>query len=215
MIMCVARLTDTDDRQSVTIRMLPPLIREDEELQRRLAHGRPHDDRHCCIAGLIADTARDADGLVERARRSAKRIGGPTGGAAGVHDLPDPSQLRDGPAEERRRPGRHPEPVRTRQRDYDGNPRDGATEEKQEAIERMTAMPSVEASATPATPAAGRSAPQHSGSRARWARVLTTQLGAITTVGNSEGAPLLRRSAGLEHEQARAVDGNDRRHPAD
>ena len=31
MIMCVARLTDGDDRRSVTIRMLPRLLREDDE----------------------------------------------------------------------------------------------------------------------------------------------------------------------------------------
>ena len=72
MIMCIARLTDADDRQSVTIRMLPRLIREDDELQRRVTVSRTHGHPHCCTAALIAETARNVDLLVHTACRNAK-----------------------------------------------------------------------------------------------------------------------------------------------
>ena len=74
MIMCVARLTDADDRRSVTIRMLPRLIREDEELQRRGTLSGTQGRRHCCIAALLSDTACNVDRLVDRACRKAKGI---------------------------------------------------------------------------------------------------------------------------------------------
>ena len=67
MIMCIARLTDADDRQSVTIRMLPRLIREDDELQRRVTVSRTHGHPHCCTSALIAETARNVDLLVHTA----------------------------------------------------------------------------------------------------------------------------------------------------
>ena len=71
MIMCVARLTDADDRRSVTIRMLPRLIREDEELQRRGTLSGTQGRRHCCIAALTV-----GHGLQ---RRPARRQGMPEG----------------------------------------------------------------------------------------------------------------------------------------
>lgn len=74
MIMCIARLTDADDRQSVTIRMLPRLTREDDELQRRVMVSRTHGHQHCCTAALIAETAHNIDRLVHTACRNAKGI---------------------------------------------------------------------------------------------------------------------------------------------
>ena len=74
MIMCVARLTDADDRRSVTIRMLPRLIRDDDELQERVTRGGTHGQRHCCIAALISDTARNVDRLIDTACRDARGI---------------------------------------------------------------------------------------------------------------------------------------------
>ena len=74
MIMCVARLTDADDRRSVTIRMLPRLLRDDDELERRVTLSRTHGQRHCCIAALISATAREVDRLVDRACRNARGI---------------------------------------------------------------------------------------------------------------------------------------------
>ena len=50
MIMCVARLTDGDDRRSGTVQMLPRLIREDDELQPRLASRAAAPSRRCAAA---------------------------------------------------------------------------------------------------------------------------------------------------------------------
>ena len=66
MIMCVARLTDGDDRRSVTIRMLPRLLREDDELPRRVTLCRTNNHAHCCTTALLSDTARNIDQLVDR-----------------------------------------------------------------------------------------------------------------------------------------------------
>ena len=74
MIMCIARLTDADDGRSITIRMLPRLMREDDELRRRVTLSRMHGQRHCCIAALLSDTARNVDRLIDRACRNAKGI---------------------------------------------------------------------------------------------------------------------------------------------
>ena len=74
MIMCVARLTDADDRGSVTVRMLPRLMREDDELQRRITLASTHGHGHCCIAALISDTARNVERLIDKACRKAKGI---------------------------------------------------------------------------------------------------------------------------------------------
>ena len=52
-----------------------------------------------------------------------------TGRAAGLHEVPEPAQLRDRAAKERGRPGRQPEPLRTRQREDDRNLRTRATRE--------------------------------------------------------------------------------------
>lgn len=74
MIMCVARLTDRDDRRSMTIRMLPRLLREDDELPRRVTLRGTDDHPHCCTAALLSDSARNIDRLVDRACRKAKAI---------------------------------------------------------------------------------------------------------------------------------------------
>lgn len=74
MIMCVARLTDGDDRRSVTIRMLPRLLREDDELPRRVTPCGTKGHPHCCTAALLSDAARNIDRLVDRACRNARAI---------------------------------------------------------------------------------------------------------------------------------------------
>ena len=74
MIMCVARLTDADDRRSVTIRMLPRLMREDDGLLGRVTLSSRNGQRHCCIAALIREAARNVDRLVDKACRNARGI---------------------------------------------------------------------------------------------------------------------------------------------
>lgn len=57
MVMCISRLTnrDTDESVTITIQMLPRLIREDEKLHRRLSRGgTTQDQHHCCVAALVS-----------------------------------------------------------------------------------------------------------------------------------------------------------------